>query len=373
MSLLAGTERLQTRIGAIALGVILGAIAFVVFLADRIELTDQVRFRVYFRHTGPLAEGADVIVAGERVGEVESIALVPRGAPGPLGGEPGVVARVRVEADDAWMVDRRGEFFVSSRGPLAERYLEAGPQPCERRARTRPRDCTPASVVPREPIRGGAEVRGIDPPSMDRVLQRTWENLQTTRAFVDSVRPEFDALIARIDELRATLKEVEPAPGEWGRLAREAGGMIDGLRTLYDEMLGGGPGVDRIRATIGEGRAVMALARTRLAELDARWQPLVVALDRMMARLEQKGGAAGKRLAAAIERAQAAFAKLEPLRAKIQDIAGKIERGEGSIGKLSRDPEFPEDAKELGRILKRQPWKIIGHPPDDLDRGGRAP
>jgi hypothetical protein len=28
-----------------------------------------------------------------------------------------------------------------------------------------------------------------------------------------------------------------------------------------------------------------------------------------------------------------------------------------------KDPEFPEDAKELGKILKRQPWKIIGRPP----------
>ena len=26
------------------------------------------------------------------------------------------------------------------------------------------------------------------------------------------------------------------------------------------------------------------------------------------------------------------------------------------------DPEFPEDAKELGKILKRQPWKLIDHP-----------
>jgi hypothetical protein len=27
------------------------------------------------------------------------------------------------------------------------------------------------------------------------------------------------------------------------------------------------------------------------------------------------------------------------------------------------DPEFPEDAKELGKILKRQPWKVINRPP----------
>ena len=34
----------------------------------------------------------------------------------------------------------------------------------------------------------------------------------------------------------------------------------------------------------------------------------------------------------------------------------------------------PEDEQERYRkILKRAPWKIIGHPPDDLDQGGAAP
>ena len=373
MSLLAGSERLQMRIGTAVLGALLAAIMFVVFLADRIEITDQVRFRVYFAHTGPLGEGASVVVAGKRVGEVESIALVPRGAPGPLGGEPGVAARVRVEADAAWMIDKHGEFFVSSRGPLAERYLEAGPQPCARSARKRPRECTDASVVPREAITEGAEVRGIDPPSMDRVMQRTWENLQTTRAFVDEIRPELDVLFAHIDELRATLEAVQPAPGEWSRLFAEAGTMIDGIRTLYDDRLGGADGLAKLRGVIAQGRVVMALAKERLAQVDARWQPLAASLEQLRARLEAKGGAAAERLGAAIARAEAAMAKLEPLRAKIRDLAGKIERGEGSIGKLAKDPEFPEDAKELGRILKRQPWKVIGHPPDDLDQGGRAP
>ena len=32
---------------------------------------------------------------------------------------------------------------------------------------------------------------------------------------------------------------------------------------------------------------------------------------------------------------------------------------------LQRDPEFPEDAKELGKILKRTPWRIFGYPQRD--------
>ena len=42
------------------------------------------------------------------------------------------------------------------------------------------------------------------------------------------------------------------------------------------------------------------------------------------------------------------------------DIVGSNPKG--SLMKLMHDPEFPEDAKELGKIMKRQPWKIINHP-----------
>jgi len=373
VSLLAGTERLQTRLGAAVMLALLGAILFVVFLADRIELTPQIRFEVQFVHSGPLHSGAQVVVAGQPIGVVEAIVAVPRGAPGPLGGEAGVAAKVRIDRSAAWMVDAAGEFFVSSRGPLAERYIEIGPQPCERRPQTRPRECTDTSVVPRVPITGGAKVRGVDPPSMDRVMQRTWDNLQTTRAFVEELRPEMEALFASIDTLRATIESVQPMPGEWDRLFREAGAMIAAAQTTWDDVLGGQAGVDDIRATIGQSRAVMALARDRLDQLSGTWQTLAVELDRMQQRIAVKGGAALEKLGDAIAQAQVAMAKLEPLRKKIDDIRDRLDRGQGSIGKLMKDPEFPEDAKELGKILKRQPWKIIGHPPDDLDQGGAAP
>jgi len=373
VSLFAGHERLQTRLGAAVVVVLLGAVAFVVFLADRIEVTRQLRFEVVFQHAGPLHAGAQVVVAGAVIGEVEAIRQVPRGAPGPLDGEPGVAARVKIDASAAWMVDVAGEFFVSSRGPLSERFIEIGPQPCERRPATRPRGCTDASVVPRRPIRAGAQVRGVDPPSMDRVLQRTWENLQTTRRFVDAVRPELDQLLANIDELRATIEGVQPVPGEWARLFAEAGAMMIAARTTYDDVLGGAPGLDKLRATMAAGSVVAVLAKTRLDELSTRWEALAASLDRMQQRLATQGDAAMTKLALAVDRAQSAMAKLEPLRKKIDDIRGRLERGEGSIGKLMKDPEFPEDAKELGKILKRQPWKIIGHPPDDLDQGGAVP
>jgi hypothetical protein len=53
------------------------------------------------------------------------------------------------------------------------------------------------------------------------------------------------------------------------------------------------------------------------------------------------------------------------LLAKVAEINARIARGEGSLGKLMKDPEFPEDAKALGKIMKRQPWRIIQRPADN--------
>ena len=290
MSLLAGQERLQVRLGAAIIVGLCAAIAFVVFLADRIELTTQLRFEVMFAHAGPLRSGAPVVVAGRTIGAVETMRPVPHGVPGPLGGEAGVAARVRIDASAAWMIDASGEFFVSSRGPLAERFLEVGPQPCARRPATRPRECTADSVVPARPIRAGEQVRGVDPPSMDRVMQRTWENLQVTRRFFDELRPELDRLLATLDELARTLDAVEPAPGEFARLARETGALIGEARTLWTDVIGGSAGMDRIRATMATARTVMARAQTRLAELDARWQTLAAALGVAQDRIDTHGG-----------------------------------------------------------------------------------
>jgi hypothetical protein len=374
VSLFAGEERRQTRIGAVVVLAVLAAIAFVVLLADRVEVTRQVRFEVVFAHSGSLHVGAPVVVAGDRIGEVEALRPVARGESGALGGEPGVAARVRIDAEAAWKVDAAGEFFVSSRGALSERFLEVGPQPCARREATRPRECTGAAgeVAPPRPIRAGDQVRGVDPPSMDRVLQRTWANLQTTRRFVEAVRPELELLLTNIATLRATIDGVQPMPGAWARLFTEGAGLYAAIGDTR-ALLGGDAGLDHLRGTIAAGRELASYARARLAELDARWQGLAAGLDAVSARLSTQGGAASARLGDAITSARAALAKLEPLRAKLAAIRDRLDRGEGSIGKLMKDPEFPEDAKDLGRIMKRQPWRIIGHPPDDLDQGAVAP
>jgi phospholipid/cholesterol/gamma-HCH transport system substrate-binding protein len=352
MSLPTEDEQLTRRVGAITLGLLALAVVFALFIAPRIEWRDYVRVRVYFHHTGGLREGAAVVIGGRAIGRVEVIGRSPHGAPGPLGGAEGVVVTAAIEADAAGLAARDGDFFISSRGPLGERYLEIGP--------------APGAAAPR-PVADGDELLGRDPPTLDRVLERTWNNLTVARDFGREIRPELDVLRRRLAELGATLDAVaDDVGGAAGALGLfvDLAALRAEARALREVGLGGDRGLAQLDAVVAGTRALLARARGALATLDPALTAAAAGADTLRARLAQRGPAVVDRFVHAIARARAAIDQLDPLLAKIADLRGRLERGEGSLGRLMRDPEFPEDAKELGRILKRQPWKVIDRPPN---------
>jgi hypothetical protein len=207
-------------------------------------------------------------------------------------------------------------------------------------------------------------VRGSDPPTMDRVIQRTWDNLMTAKRFADEVAPEFRQFRAELVQLAATFDSLVP-PNVVGALSLRV--EIESLLAEVDKLragLGGDRGIAQLAATATRARGVIAQARTVLATLDGKATTLAASIDQLRARLGTKGPDAIRAVEGAIAKLRAAIDKIDPLLAKIEDINTRIARGEGTIGRLARDPEFPEDAKELGKILKRQPWRIFMRPKD---------
>ncbi len=341
MSLLAQDQQLTRRVGAVGLVVLAAAIGFFVFLYDNIELGSPMRIRVFLTGTGGLREGAPFIVAGRAIGNVESIALSPHGAKSPLGGVEGIAVTVKLDRDDAERVVKGGDVFVTSHGMLSTRFLELGPPP------------GPGGPT----LTDGDELRGKDPPSLDRVLQRTWDNLGIARQFAAEVRPEARALREEIDKLQASLLEIAPEilfRDDWAQLFDEA------KRTYA--AVGGDPGIDRMRGLAREAESTIGQARASIAKLRVSADMLDASLDVLRARLGGKGAEAIEHVQIAIDRVRAMILKVDPLLASVDAIQLRIERGEGSLLKLARDPEFPEDAKELGKILKRQPWKLLDRP-----------
>jgi len=346
VSLLAQDSRLARRVGVVTLLVLAAAAAFVLFVYDRIEWGSHIRIAVYFHRTGGLHEGAAFVVAGRPIGSIESIALVPRGAAGtPLGGEEGVVAIVALAADEAARVTRGGDVFVASRGPFGESYLEIGPAP-----------------GPGPSLAAGDKFLGKDPPTLDRVLQRTWDNLQITREFVEQIRPELDALRGQLRVLARNLDGLVPDVVGVASLGIEVRGMLDEARQLRDVALGGEAGLAHLGDTIDQARATLALARQTFGVLGPKATALAASARALRDRLDKRVPAATEAIEQAIAKARAAIDKIDPLLAAIADLNDRLARNEGSLGRLMHDPEFPEDAKELGKILKRQPWKIFDRP-----------
>lgn len=346
MSLLAQDERLTRNVGAAVLFLVAAAIAFVVFVYDQIEWRERVRIDVYFQQTGGLREGAPLVVAGREIGEIESIGLSPHGAPGPLNGEEGVRVTVAITKREAAKITRGGDVFVTSRGALGARYLEVGPAPAEGASFADNTD----------------DILGREPPSIDRVMQRTWDNLTITREFADAVRPEMTELRARLAELETTMAELSPNIVGVTGLGMEVTGLMAEARELRDVGLGGDAGRAKVTDVIGQSRATLARARLVLDELGTKMRALSASGRALRARLGEKGPAAIAAIELAIARIRAAVDKLDPLLAKVDELNARIARGEGSLGKLMKDPEFPEDAKALGKILKRKPWKVMQRP-----------
>lgn len=334
--MLAQHPRLAQRVGAIALVLMIGAIAGVVFLLDRVELGAPVRIRVVFERASGLHERAPFVVAGQQVGKIEAIAPVVREPL--LDGGIGVAVTVAIDGDEVWKVPAAGEVFVASRGALSDRYLEIAPP----------------SGPPGPPVRDGQAIRGVDPPSLDNVLQRSWTNMTIFKLFVETVRPELDALRAQVTRLAA---EVATLPAIDTASARA---LVTAARATYAGPLGGAPGVAALRAMLAEARATTAQLRAALAVLAPRLDTLVADAIRIRGHLAASDPIA--RTAQAIATIRAALDQLDPLVARLAELSARLAAGEGSLGRLMTDPEFPEDAKDLGKIIKRHPWRVLEKP-----------
>jgi ABC-type transporter Mla subunit MlaD len=344
--------RATLRVGGIMLVLLAAGVVAAVLLAGRIELGAAIRIRVYFEHVGALRAGAPLMVAGRAIGKVEAITLVAAGrAPEghPLHGTGGAMARVRIDDDATWMVPVNGDVFVSSRGALSDRYLEVGPPP--------------GGAEPGRAVRDGDQLRGIDPPSLDRALQRTWDNLVRARLFLEAVRPEWDALMAELDTLGATLGTVEPAPGATARLMSEVRTSMARAEEAWDRALAAGLTPDTVAALADQVRTTVAAVGAAGDQLGARIAGLRAGIDRLRGQLAARPIAADLRRA--LDAADAALARLDIALGNGRALVAAFQRGEGSIARLMKDPEFPEDAKDLGKVLKRNPWKLFTRPQDD--------
>lgn len=340
-------DRQAARVGALAILVILLAIATVI-LIDHIHLRRTIRFTVYFDHAGALKAGADVEIAGRDVGRVKNVRYLPATASrpdNPLHGGAGVVATVRLQRRYRFMARRNSQFFISSKGVLSKRYLEIGP----------PR----RGVAWGRHIRDGDEVRGIDPAQLGRVLRRSLAEADTTSRFLDAVRPAARRLSRQVDALSTTLREIEPSPGSYARLAASVRAVHRESVALAARLSAGGLDIGRLRRTVRAAAAVIHTSQPNLHRLATSLAALKQRLRRIAAKIPPGLGGELKR---SVATTRATIARVRHIVTTTRQLIAMVRRGEGTIGAFMNNPEWEDEAKQLGKIIKRQPWRVLGRP-----------
>ncbi len=356
MGLAVQNEQLTRRVGAIALG-LLGAAFVLVFLMQDVHCRGAIEVEVFFEHAGALREGAPVIVAGEEIGEVRAIQMVPLSAADADGhllrGTGGVAVKVRIEERYRDLTLKNGEVFVGQRSLISPAYLELGPPP--------------AGQPPGAPLDDGDQLRGVSPPLIDRVLQKSYQNLLVSKVFLAQVRPHAAELRDAVERLAGTLEQMEIQPGDLGRLADSWRRLGDQVDAVTGKMEASGVEAADLRALARGAADTMEQTRRSLADLQVHIDALGADIERMRGQVPPDLAA---RFIEVRVKTTASLARLERIATTLRDLAAMVERGDGNIGGLTRDPEFADHAKEIGKILKRAPWRILG---TDRDNGRPPP
>lgn len=290
----------------------------------------MVRFEVRFAHIGDLEEGADVEIAGRVVGEVESISVAGEGA----------VAHVSIEERYIHLAPRNAEIFVSSKGLLSDRYLAIGPPP--------------EGQLPAPPIApGDPPLVGVAPVLIENVILRSIENTRRFRDLLDAMAPEARAFADAIAELEETIATTEDRPGRYRDLTAGATRANAGAATLQERLAGAG----RITDVADRAGRLAALVDRELESMDRDLAAVASDIERLRGAVPASSVV---KLRLALAQTRDIAARLEAIGAKVRAAMAAIDRGEGTVGALLNDPEFINEAKELGKVLKRQPWRLIG-------------
>ena len=342
-------DRRAAVVGA-AVVALFGLAALALVLLDAVSLRSQVHVTVYFENIGNLNTGSDVAVAGKTIGRVDSVQLVPaRSASSPehpLFPTGGVAVRVSIERRYIDRALKNGEYFINFRGVFGASFLEIGPPP--------------AGEGLGRALAQGDELRGVDPPLLDRVLLRSFQNLTSSRLFLAAIKPEAKRVAAAVTDLSETLRQMEPQPGAYEQVGAALAEMSAEANDLA-EILNGQVDIDAIRG-------LAQRTDQTLARIDSELASLRTGIDRLRADIAALGDKVPPDLRArflvAAARARSSVARLQSVTRDARALMAAINRGDGTVGALLNDPEFIDDAKKLGKVLKRQPWRLMGNPGD---------
>lgn len=339
---------IEVKVGALVLFSLALLVGFVLVLGD-FSMSDGFTFHVDFENAGGLKPGADVAIAGINVGNVKKLKFHPNKDDG---GQPAVEVRatLRIDQEYADAVRQDSEFFITRRGVLGEPYIEI-----ETHSYDKPQ------------VAEGAVLRGVEPPRMDVIVAKATQLLDTLHDLLSDPDIAAKDLISNAASLMAHLDEVivhnrEDIDGTISNTratTKEAAQLLSALNFAVEDG-------KKVRRLLADSQATAANARHISAKIDGDIDPLMDDVKVTASNARQVSESVGRivgdneqKLDESIANVHSSTENLANLSKNADTVVGRVESGEGTVGQLLADRQMYDDMKELLRMIKRRPWKIL--------------
>lgn len=344
------SNAIEVKVGALVLFALALLAGFVLVLGD-FSFSEGRHIHVRFEHAAGLKPGADVAIAGITVGRVSSINFDETDKQtGSTGPDVGVEATLRLNAEQADRVRKGSEFYIAKQGVLGESYVEI---------------VTPTLDTP--PLEAGARVSGSAPPRINTLMSKAGQLLDSLVSVLENPSAEDRALITRVSELVRRLNTL------LGKHGDDLSATIDNVRSTSDksdELLSSlnkaaGDGtqlaqlIDNATATSSQ---VRTLSRDVRRDYDSIVDPVrktvenAVTISNIARDLSKSGR---EDIRASLNSFRTSSENVESLTENADTLVQKLKQGEGTVGQLLQDREMYDDLREILRILKREPWRMM--------------
>lgn len=328
--------RAQLIIGILIELLLLGLIIGILCLGNR-SLSRGYTIYVDFDRVENLKEGAEVRISALRVGRVLAIRQ------GITAGEPPLKARLRadlwIERGQGDFIRRNSIFYINSRGPIGERYVEV----------------VPFEGEPWSAAAPGEVFRGIDAPRLDNLLQQAHFVVEALLELTHDIRPDLRELIQRSTNMRALWDQLVPA----GQLTRLSQGVMRDVKAAMD--LWGLLQESTLTRTswtqlVGTVKHLSQEHRHDFKNLTPKIEALshdYLELQRLLPTGQQL------RLKQAFNKLRYSVQNVESMQNSIKQMAKFVQGGQGTVGRFLTDPTINDEIKETHRILKESPWLTL--------------
>jgi phospholipid/cholesterol/gamma-HCH transport system substrate-binding protein len=331
-------QRLELRVGALALVALAIAVTLVITLTGFVGGN---RFTLFadFGFAGGLSAGAPVKISGVKVGRIREVQFRPdaHDASGRL-----TPVRLVVDVDRSAAVALRTDAVaaVGTQGALGESFLELIP------------GNAPAPLAERSAI------AGYDPPRLDLVLARLFSFLNdaTNDAALKNFLVQLGSLAngfnsfltANRDDITRTFKNVGELMGSAQDTLGSAKVAAQNLSLLLSS--------PEIKQIVGDFSVTARSARTELPGLLADTHAMVSRLQTATGNLSEEDVAHVKDM---LVRYDALGTQLQTVSSRADALLSAIQRGDGTLGKVIKDPKVYDDLRALLADIKAKPWKLV--------------